>query len=336
MSENTQTIPKVSVIIPAYNVECFIEKCLLSIHQQTFNDFEIIVVDDCSTDRTYEFATCYARVIRNEKNFGEGEARNIGASASRGEILVFTDADVVTPPNWLHNIVETMAQHNVPCVGGGYCGSIGDTFVQKFAHYELELRRSNFTGFVKTLVSNNFACSRKVFFEHNGFPSDGYKCEDIRLSYKISKKYNIFWDSKNNVFHHFRRTIMAYLKQQYFFSRDTVWMYYQVPDLLLHKTHQGRGIYFEAALTFMLLVSLSGSFFIPKLLLSALTFLFLVFLVNLRLLTFLQSKGLGIIKSFSVVLLRDVFIVAGFFEGVYACFNDFLSRSKAPLRKFFS
>lgn len=174
------------MIIPAHNAENYIEKCLLSLNEQIFKDFEVIVVDDGSLDRTCEIASRYAKVIRSNNKLGEGAARNLGAQNAKGEILAFTDADVVLPKDWLAKIIKNMETHNVKCVGGGYAGSIGNSFMEMFAYLELAYRRKDMPEFVNTLVCNNFACSRDVFFEFGGFP-EKFKCEDLRLSFEISK-----------------------------------------------------------------------------------------------------------------------------------------------------
>ncbi len=328
-------MPKVSVIIPAYNAEQLIEKCLLSLNEQTFRDFETIVVDDCSKDRTYEIASQYAHVLRNEKNLGVGESRNVGARGSRGEILVFTDSDVVAPPQWLHRIIDTMTQLDLKCVGGGYCGSIGSSFIQDYAYLELEFRRANLGGFVNTLVSNNFACHRELFFEYGGFPADEYKCEDLRLTYQISRKHRVFWDKENGVFHHFRNSLKGYLRQQYLYSRDTVITYYEFPKLFLTKTHQGRSVYLETILAFLLICTLAASFFRPIGFLGASILLLIIFLVKLQFLTFLHSKGLNVIKGAAVSLLRDVVSIAGIFPGILLCIKRFLTDQNRIISKYF-
>jgi glycosyltransferase involved in cell wall biosynthesis len=317
---------KLSVIIPAYNAEPFIEKCLLSLTQQTYKHSEIIIVDDCSTDRTYEIASQYAHVIRNERNIGEGASRNVGANASSGEILVFTDSDVVAPPEWLQNIVDSMANLDLKCVGGGYCGSIGHAFMQRFAFQELEYRRANLEGYVNTLVTNNFACQRDIFFHYGGF--DGYKCEDLRLSYKISRDHKVFWNSENGVYHHFRRDIMGYLRQQFFYSRDTVVSYYRLPKLFFVKTHQGRTVYLEVILMFFLILSLPFSLFSSTTSLIPLILFLSILVLNLKFLAYLQSKQLPPLKSLAIIMLRDLWSVAGLIAGFFACIGLFLANCK--------
>ena len=100
-SSNLSTNPAVSVIIPLYNYEEYIRDCLDSLLEQTFRDFEVIIVDDCSTDKSVEIAESYIPkfngrliVTKMEKNTGSGGLpRNKGVLFSRGEYIQFLDAD---------------------------------------------------------------------------------------------------------------------------------------------------------------------------------------------------------------------------------------------------
>jgi len=320
-------MPKISVVIPAYNAAGFIEKCLESLSRQTFRDFEIIVSDDASTDETAQIAAPCAKVVRSRENQGVGAARNRGAEASAGTLLVFTDADVVLPENWLANIVQDMESFQVPCVGGGYSGSIGNSFIEQFAHLELLKRRENTPAFVKTLVANNFACTRDVFFECGKFP-ERYVCEDLRLSFKISRKYKIYWDKNNGVYHHFKDSLSGYLKQQFCFARDTVWSYYAYPDMIFIKTHQGKGIYLETAL---MLTALAGGWNAPFLSLICVA---LIIVSNRDFLIFLKQNQLPVMKSIGVLLARDAVCVAGIFAGIRNSlshlFQSILGRNPPP------
>lgn len=90
---------KISVIIPVFNVECFLERCIDSILAQTLNDIEIICIDDCSTDNSFEIISKYAgqdsrlRVYQNKKNIGQGLTRNRGIDLANGEYIAFVDSD---------------------------------------------------------------------------------------------------------------------------------------------------------------------------------------------------------------------------------------------------
>jgi Glycosyltransferases involved in cell wall biogenesis len=101
----------ISVIIPALNEEDVIEYCLQSLENQNYKNFEIIVVDGGSKDRTVEIAEKYARVIK-QKSKTIGGARKEGTLAAKGDILAFTDADTIFDPNWLSSIEKSMKKFN--------------------------------------------------------------------------------------------------------------------------------------------------------------------------------------------------------------------------------
>lgn len=90
---------KVSVIVPVFNVETYLPKCLDSILNQTLTDIEVICIDDCSSDNSYEILKEYQtkdsrlKCYRNEKNIGQGLTRNKGIDIAQGEYIAFVDSD---------------------------------------------------------------------------------------------------------------------------------------------------------------------------------------------------------------------------------------------------
>ena len=97
---------KISIVIPAKNEEELLPKLLESIKIQDFEDYEVIVADAHSTDRTREIAASYGAVVVDGGMPGVG--RNAGAAAARGEFLIFLDADVIIPEHFLKNLYEEM------------------------------------------------------------------------------------------------------------------------------------------------------------------------------------------------------------------------------------
>lgn len=92
-------IPKISIVVPIYNVEQYIEECLNSVINQTFKDIEIICVDDCGNDNSIDIAEKIAKkdsrikIIKHEKNKGQGPARNTGLDYIQGKYVTFLDSD---------------------------------------------------------------------------------------------------------------------------------------------------------------------------------------------------------------------------------------------------
>lgn len=242
----------VTVIVPAYNAAGIVGRCLESLFAQTWPRVEIIVADDGSTDGTAAAVKPPARVVATGGRKGAGGARNAGAREAKGEVLFFTDADVVAPPDWIEKAMRVRAEKGVQCGGGGYAGPVREIFMQQFAHEELVWRRRGHKGYVETLVSNNLWCDRDVFWEVGGFP-ESYKVassEDLEFSWTVSRNHRLWWDETNGVFHDFTPTIRAYLRQQSRFARDAVPMVARNRHLLNgRRTHHGRQLYAELAFT---------------------------------------------------------------------------------------
>lgn len=103
--------PKLSIIIPVYNEQLCIENCLVSLKKQTYKNREIIVVDDGSTDKTSEILKKYQILKLTQYHKGPGTARNLGASKSSGEILVFVDADMTFEKNFLDELTKPIRKN---------------------------------------------------------------------------------------------------------------------------------------------------------------------------------------------------------------------------------
>jgi len=103
--------PLISVIIPNWNGKQFLAECIDSLKEQTFHDFEIILVDNGSTDGSAEFAVEgygeFVRIIRNKKNLGFTGGNNVGIQAARGEYIVLLNNDTWAAPTWLEELVKT-------------------------------------------------------------------------------------------------------------------------------------------------------------------------------------------------------------------------------------
>ncbi len=94
--------PRISVVMPVYNAERLLGECLAAVNASTFRDYEIVVVDDSSTDKSREIAASYgARVVPSGGRLGPGRARNKGVEHARGDIVFFIDSDVVVRPDTL-------------------------------------------------------------------------------------------------------------------------------------------------------------------------------------------------------------------------------------------
>ena len=123
---------KVSIVIPTYNVEKYIDKCLKSLLNQTLQDIEIICVDDCSTDSTVEILNRYkesdkrVRVIVSDINQGCSKMRNIGIENSTGEYLGFVDSDDWVDFDFYEKLYTKAKKTNAEVVKGAVYKNVFD------------------------------------------------------------------------------------------------------------------------------------------------------------------------------------------------------------------
>lgn len=121
MTNNTSSVPVVSVILPVYNGERYVARCIDRVVRQTYQDWELIIVDDGSTDHTASICDGYAsdRIhVIHQKNGGVSAARNAGIAMARGEYLAFVDADDLIEEDYLSTLSSGM---DADLIVGGFC-----------------------------------------------------------------------------------------------------------------------------------------------------------------------------------------------------------------------
>lgn len=173
-----------SIIIPAYNEEKNLCRCIKALENCSSTDYEIIVVDGKSTDKTVEIAEKYAdKVIVEEKRSGIAAARNLGVRLSKAENLAFLDADSVPCKAWVDFIKQNL-QENVMAVGGPvYYGKRNYDIYSNAVFASNKIISKIFDFFF--LSGNNSAYNRKFFKEVGGFSN--VVCEDVDMAKKIGK-----------------------------------------------------------------------------------------------------------------------------------------------------
>lgn len=117
--------PKISIIVPVYNAERYISKCLNSILSQTEKDFEVIIVDDGSKDRSLERCQYYENIdervkVLHQENFGVSKARNIGIKTSKGKYITFVDVDDYIRNDYIEKLLEKQQKYNTDLVCTSY------------------------------------------------------------------------------------------------------------------------------------------------------------------------------------------------------------------------
>jgi glycosyltransferase involved in cell wall biosynthesis len=161
-------IPEISIILPTYNRAKHLPKAIESVINQTYEDWELIIIDDGSKDDTFAAINPYLDSLRiryiKHKNRKAGYARNAGIQASYGQYITFIDSDDIYFPNHLQTRIDYMKSHpELDLIYGGYqTDTDEDIWVVDYFNQD---RLVN----LKECVTNTFFGKREVFFELQGF-----------------------------------------------------------------------------------------------------------------------------------------------------------------------
>lgn len=193
---------KASVIVIAYNEESYIGECINSLLRQSIKDFELIIVDDCSTDETANIIKSFKdnRIVyvKNIKNYGYSTARNIGINKSKERYIFFIDADCRATKNWLKNGLSVLEEKKVDII-------TGVTLPESSNHCNIRIRTINF----RAGMTCNIGFRKSVLKEAGGF-NERYNAgqEDTELSYRLkmlNPDLRQFKCTKMDVYHQAKR-----------------------------------------------------------------------------------------------------------------------------------
>ena len=313
----------VSVIIPTYNSSHVLKKCLESLSSSSFKDYEVIVVDDNSTDKTKDVVEKYPKVLyfKNNKNLGPAKSRNEGARHANGKYLLFIDADCVPERNWISKMLEKFnnTEESIVGVSGGYSGPVNiDDNLQVFQHLDLKFRHRKIKESIESTTSGNLGVIKDVFDRIGGFPE--IINEDEALGYLLSREGRVLWDQGNGVRHHFKGSYQKYLMQQYSFAKSVLLLQSRNTQMVkATKTYNPLRIMLE--LFFTLLILLSPLCIIiqkPQLVLMS---ILLYVLLYLGYLVYMYHESKSITFSCYALLLsffRNIYWTGGLISGLCA------------------
>lgn len=187
----TKLLPYISVIVPVYNGRDFLTKCLDALFSSSYRDFEVLVVNDCSTDDSPEIAADKgARVISTSRRSGPGAARNLAAERAVGEILMFVDADVVVKSDTLERIASRFKdQPGISALFGSYDDEPAEkNFLSQYKNLQHHFVHQHSNSDASTFWSGLGAMRRAVFLQHHGFDHKKFSepsIEDIDLGSRL-------------------------------------------------------------------------------------------------------------------------------------------------------
>jgi glycosyltransferase involved in cell wall biosynthesis len=216
----------ISIIIPVYNGEKTIGRCLKSISNSSYPHFECIVVDDCSSDRTVEIARTFdVNLIEMSLKKNAAQARNVGAKAAKGEVLLFMDSDVEIFPNSLSDIAEVFQKKaEITALFGSYDDEPGESdFFSQYRnllhHYIHQTSRAD----AGTFWTAFGAVKRDAFLDVGGFNEGVRMMEDIDLGYRMSDRGHKIRLEKDLKVKHLKAFSLSKMVKADIFDRAVPW-----------------------------------------------------------------------------------------------------------------
>jgi glycosyltransferase involved in cell wall biosynthesis len=212
--------PACSVVIPARNAAALLPACLAALYGQTMpaSAFEVIVVDDGSTDNTANVARAHGAICLSQPHQGPAAARNHGARQARGRVLAFLDADCRAEPDWLEAMVTALYAGAASGVAGvqGLYATDQKSLVARFAQAEFEDRydRMRAHASIDLVATYSAAYRRDVFLAAGGFDERFPKAdnEDTELSYRLlARGHTLALAPRAVVRHRHPASLAAYL-----------------------------------------------------------------------------------------------------------------------------
>jgi GT2 family glycosyltransferase/DNA-binding beta-propeller fold protein YncE len=241
------TWPAVSVVVCAYNAAETLEDCLTSLEHLTYPDYEIILVNDGSVDRTGDIARRHARVrVIDTPNRGLGAARNVGLAEARREIVAYTDADVRVDRDWLTFLVQPLLTADV--VGSGGPNVVPDDdppmaqCIARAPGGPTHVLTDDRTA--EHVPGCNMAFRRDALLAIGGFNPIYLRAgDDVDVCWRLQARgWKIGFSGAALVWHHHRSSIKAYWKQQIGYGEGETWLMAHHPEKFLdgHLLWRGR------------------------------------------------------------------------------------------------
>jgi len=193
------SVPRLSVIMSAYNSERYIDESIRSILNQSFRDFEFLIVDDGSTDKTLEILKRYSsedarvKVIRNKVNVGLSRSLNIGIKETRGEYVARQDADDISTPDRLNKQIEFMQSNQDVSVSGTFYSMI-DKDKQPLYKFRMPVKDSEIKKWLKEVncFCHGSAMFKKKDIKEAGLYPEQYECsQDYALWLTMSRTHKL-------------------------------------------------------------------------------------------------------------------------------------------------
>lgn len=330
----------ISVVIPNYNGSKTIGKCLEAALSSKYDRFEVIVVDDSSSDSSVDIISKFpCRLIRLDKHTGASRARNTGAEESSGEIIFFLDADCLVSEDTLSLVHKAITARKDTVIGGSYTplpydGNFFSVFQSVFINY-FELKRKE----PDYIATHSMAIEKSVFKKNNGFPEKFLPIiEDVEFSHRLRRSgYKLLMAPDILVRHIFNFTLRKSLKNA--FRKSRYWVMYSLGNRDVFKdsgtASQELKInvlsYSLIMLSLFLYSSFTNRIF---LILPLMTACFNLFINKNLLRAFYQAKGafFALPAALYYILIYPLAVGAGSLTGMMQYYINSFQEKRAPCK----
>lgn len=308
----------ISVIIPAYNSAATLGACLQAIQKQDYRGKkEVIVMDDGSTDRTAAVAQQFRGVkLLAQKHAGPAAARNRGARAARGEIILFTDADCIPSRDWMREMASPFADAAVAGVQGAYRTGQRE-LVARFSQLEIEDRYNRMLRFPRIDFIGTYAAAyrKKAFLEFGGFDESfpSASGEDSELSFRLAEAgHQMVFAPTAVVSHRHPSSLAHYLRVKFWRAHWRVLLYRKHRGKMASESYTPQTLKLQIALFFLLLASLLSGAWLFSL---AIYLVWLLATAPFSLWAFRRDKVAGMASPF-ILQLRSLVFGMGLVHGL--------------------
>jgi exopolysaccharide biosynthesis polyprenyl glycosylphosphotransferase len=257
----------ISVVIPAYNAEKTLPYTLQALHKQTITRdlYEVIVVDDASTDGTSSVAREFGVRYRRQTKEGPAAARNLGVRIARGDVVLFTDADCIPKEDWIEKMIKPLEDPEVAGVMGRYLTRQKE-LPARFVQLEFEERFSIIKEYESIDLVPSFAAAfrRSVFEEVGGFDAHYPLAnnEDVELSYKIAARgYKMVFVNDAIVYHRHPNKWKKFFKVKYSRGFWRTLVYKKFPGKILKDTYTPQSLKAQILAAWLVIISTISALF---------------------------------------------------------------------------
>ncbi len=190
--------PKITVLLSVFNDEKYISEAIESILNQTFEDFELLIIDDCSTDGTIEVINSYKdsriRLIINEKNIDITKSLNKGLKSARGKYIARHDSDDVSTPERLEKQFNFLENNKDYAAVGSYTETIDeDSNLIRLLRCETSAEEIYYNlSYRNNLTSSSIMFVKEIIHDIGSYDESSSNSEDHEFWFRISRKYKIY------------------------------------------------------------------------------------------------------------------------------------------------